>query len=160
MLETTGWKDVESYKIILLINLVVNLMNDARRVYCNQFIEDNSTDQRRLFAASKSLLYMKKDRSLPPHSDVSLCANDMAQFFIAKIANIRWTRFLHHILCCQHPYPTWNLNLVICIFRLQMPDDWDSSSYDYTGKEQILHLGPNACLLIICMFRLTPSCHY
>ena len=116
MLETTGWKDVESYKIILLINLVVNLMNDARRVYCNQFIEDNSTDQRRLFAASKSLLYMKKDRSLPPHSDVSLCANDMAQFFIAKITNIRWTRFLHHILYCQHPYPTWNLNLVILYF--------------------------------------------
>ena len=71
---------MESYKIILLINLVVNLMNDARRVYCNQFIEDNSTDQRRLFAASKSLLYMKKDRSLPPYSDISL---------LAKITNIR-----------------------------------------------------------------------
>ena len=46
-------------------NRVVNLMNEARRVYYNQFIEDNSTDQRRLFAASKSLLNMKKDRSLP-----------------------------------------------------------------------------------------------
>ena len=37
-------------------NRVVNLMNEARRVYYNQFIEDNSTDQRRLFMASKSLL--------------------------------------------------------------------------------------------------------
>ena len=46
-------------------NRVVNLMNEARRVYYNQFIEDNSTDQRRLFAESKSLLNMKKDRSLP-----------------------------------------------------------------------------------------------
>ena len=46
-------------------NCVVNLMNETRRVYHNQFIEDNSTDQRRLFAASKSLLNMKKDRSLP-----------------------------------------------------------------------------------------------
>ena len=35
---------------------MVNLMNEARRVYYNQFIEDNSTDQRRLFMASKSLL--------------------------------------------------------------------------------------------------------
>ena len=35
-------------------NRVVNSMNEARRVYYNQFIEDNSTDQRRLFAASKS----------------------------------------------------------------------------------------------------------
>ena len=46
-------------------NRVVNLMNEARLVYYNQFIEDNSTDQRRLFVASKSLLDMKKDRSLP-----------------------------------------------------------------------------------------------
>ena len=46
-------------------NRVVNLMNEARRVYYNQFIEDNCTDQRRLFTASKSLLNMKKDRSLP-----------------------------------------------------------------------------------------------
>ena len=46
-------------------NRVVNLMNKTCRVYYNQFIEDNSTDQRRLFAASRSLLNMKKDRSLP-----------------------------------------------------------------------------------------------
>ena len=52
-------------------NRVVNLMNETRRVYYkqfdvnyNQFIEDNSKDQRRLFTASKSLLNMKKDRSL------------------------------------------------------------------------------------------------
>ena len=46
-------------------NRVVNSMNEARRAYYNQFIEDNSTGQRRLFVASKSLLNMKKDRSLP-----------------------------------------------------------------------------------------------
>ena len=42
-------------------NRVVNLMNEARLVYYNPFIEDNSTDGRRLFAASKSLMNMKKD---------------------------------------------------------------------------------------------------
>ena len=46
-------------------NRVVNPMNETRLVYYNQFIEDNSTDQRRLFESSKSLLNMKKDRSLP-----------------------------------------------------------------------------------------------
>ena len=46
-------------------NHVVNSMNEPRRAYYNQFIEDNSTGQRRLFVASKSLLNMKKDRSLP-----------------------------------------------------------------------------------------------
>ena len=70
-------------------NRVVNLMNEARRDYYNQFIEDNSTDQRRLFMASKSLLNMQLDRSLPPHTDVSLLANDMGEFFITKIGNIR-----------------------------------------------------------------------
>ncbi|XP_044167326.1 uncharacterized protein LOC122951369 [Acropora millepora] len=69
-------------------NRVVNLMNEARRVYYDQFIEDNSTVQRRLFMASKSLLNMHLDRSLPPLTDSSLLANDMGEFFITKIANI------------------------------------------------------------------------
>ena len=68
---------------------MVNLMNEARRVHYNQFIEDNSTDQRRLFMASKSLLNMHLDRSLPPHTDSSSLANDMGEFFITKIANIK-----------------------------------------------------------------------
>ena len=32
---------------------------------------------------------MQSDRSLPPHTDVSLLANDMGEIFITKIANIR-----------------------------------------------------------------------
>ena len=68
---------------------MVNLMNEARRVYYNQFIEDNSTDQRRLFMASKSLLNMHLDRSLPPRTDSSSLANDIGEFFITKIANIK-----------------------------------------------------------------------
>ena len=69
-------------------NRVVNLMNETRRVYYNQFIEDNSTDQRRLFAASKSLLNMKKDRSLP-HIPFHFWQTIWVSFFIAKITNIR-----------------------------------------------------------------------
>ena len=69
-------------------NRVVNLVNEARRVYYNQFIEDNSTDQRRLFAASKSLLNMKKDRSLP-HIPFHFWQTIWVSFFIAKITNIR-----------------------------------------------------------------------
>ena len=69
-------------------NRVVNLMNEARRVYYNQFIEDNSTDQRRLFAASKSLLNMKKDRSLP-HILFHFLQTIWVSFFIARITSIR-----------------------------------------------------------------------
>lgn len=39
--------------------------------------------------ASKSLLNMHLDRSLPPHTDSSSLANDMGEFFITKIANIK-----------------------------------------------------------------------
>ena len=63
---------------------MMNLMNEARLVKYNQFIEDDSTDRRRLFVASKSLMNVKKDRSPPPHSDVSLLANDMGQFFYCQ----------------------------------------------------------------------------
>ena len=61
-------------------NRVVNLMNEARRVYYNQFIEDNITDQRRLFMATKSLLNMHLYRSLPPHTDSSSLANDITRY--------------------------------------------------------------------------------
>ena len=98
-------------------NRVVNLMNEARRDYYNQFIEDNSTDQRRLFMASKSLLNMQSDRSLPPHTDVSLLANDMGEFFITKIANIRLKLDgispSHLLIFCRRLSLNWYLNLAI-----------------------------------------------
>ena len=93
-------------------NRVVNLMNEARRVYYNQFIEDNSTDQRRLFAASKSLLNMKKDRSLP-HIRFHCLQTIWVSFYCQD--------YQYHVKagrnpCCQRPSPTWNLNLVILYF--------------------------------------------
>ena len=69
-------------------NRVINLMNKTRRDNYNQFIEDNSTDQRRLFAASKSLLNMKKDRSLP-HILFHFLQTIWVSFFIARITSIR-----------------------------------------------------------------------
>ena len=93
-------------------NRVVNLMNETRRVYFNQFIEDNSTDQKRLFAVSKSLLNMRKDRSLytfcftscKQYGSVFYCQGNQYQFKAKRHS------------CCQSPSPTWNLNLVILYF--------------------------------------------
>ena len=144
-------------------NRVMNLMNEARFVYYNQFIEDNSTDRRRLFAASKRLMNTKKDRSLPPHSDVSLLANDMGQFFYCQGYQNQVKAGRHSSITTSAVNPQAQPGIWIwwyCIFRLPMPSNWDSSSYDYIWKEKILHLGPYTCLLIICMFRLTLSCHY
>ena len=76
-------------------NRVVNLMNEARLVYYNQFSEDNSTDQRRLFAVSKSLLNMKKDRSLP-HILFHFLETIWASFLLPRlpISGQSWTAFL------------------------------------------------------------------
>ena len=144
-------------------NRVMNLMSEARLVKYNQFIEDNSTDRRRLFVASKSLMNMKKDRSPPPHSDVSLLANDMGQFFYCQDYQYQVKAGRHSSITSSAVNARAQPGIWIwwyCIFRLPMPNDWESSSYDYIWKEKILHLGPNTCLLIICRFRLTLSCHY
>ena len=52
-------------------------------------ITENSTDQRRLFRASKSLLNFSKGPGLPPSTSDYQLANDFGKFFAQKIANIR-----------------------------------------------------------------------
>ena len=88
-------------------------MNEARRLYYNQSIEDNSTDQRRLFAANKSLLNMKKDRSLP-HILFHFLQTILVSFFYCQDYQYQVKAEWHS--CCQRPTPTWNMNLVILYF--------------------------------------------
>ena len=61
-------------------NYAIYVMNKARRAYYSQFIaiEDNSSDQSRLFRASKSLLNLQTNKMLPPHTDaLKQMANNM-----------------------------------------------------------------------------------
>ena len=64
-------------------------MNEARCTYYKEFIDENSSDQSKLFRASKSLLNLQADKSLPPHTDASVLANEMGEYFIHKIVAIR-----------------------------------------------------------------------
>ena len=64
-------------------------MNEARCTYYKEFIDENSSDQSKLFRASKSLLNLQADKSLPPHTDASVLANEMDEYFIHKIVAIR-----------------------------------------------------------------------
>lgn len=93
----------------------VNLMNEARHVYYNQFIEDNSTDQRRLFMASKILLNMQPDRSLPPHIELFHCMQmTWASSLLPRllISDQSWTVSLHRIFRRRRSL-IWYLNLAI-----------------------------------------------
>ena len=64
-------------------------MNDSRRAYYKQYIDEKSSDQGRLFRASKHLLNFHVDRALPPHMDARMLANEMGEYFVHKITAIR-----------------------------------------------------------------------
>ena len=64
-------------------------MNEARRKFYHNFIEDNSKNQRRLFSAAKKLLNLGDNRAMyPPVDDNIKLANQLGTFFIQKIPTI------------------------------------------------------------------------
>ena len=65
------------------------LSNKARSDYYTTFMTENSTDQRRLFRASNSLLNLSKGSGLPLFTNDYQLANDFGKFFAQKIADIR-----------------------------------------------------------------------
>ena len=70
-------------------NYVMHLMNEARCTYYKEFIDENSSDQSKLFRACKSLPNLQADKSLPPHTVASVLANEMGEYVINKIVAIR-----------------------------------------------------------------------
>ena len=66
-----------------------HLIEQAKREYYTDFINENSTDQRRLFNAVNRLLGRSSDEQYPPHVTSKCLANDFGQFFVRKITNIR-----------------------------------------------------------------------
>ena len=65
------------------------LMNEARRKFYHNFIQDNSSSQRQLFSAAKKLLSNGDNRVVyPPVDDNIKLANQLGTFFIQKIETI------------------------------------------------------------------------
>ena len=65
------------------------LMNEAKRKFYHNFIEDNSNSQRRLFSAAKKLLSQGDKRAMyPPVDDNIKLVNQLGSFFIQKILTI------------------------------------------------------------------------
>ena len=58
MVKTKSEQDYQNYKTAR--NVTLFLMNKARRSYYSQMINENSSDQKRLFNVTKSLLNMSK----------------------------------------------------------------------------------------------------
>ena len=70
-------------------NGVTFLSNKVHSDYYTNFINENSTDQRKLFRASKSLQNLSKGSGLPLSTDDCQLANDFGKFFAQKITDIR-----------------------------------------------------------------------
>ena len=70
-------------------NFVIYIMNNAGRTYYSQFIEENSSNQSKIFRENKRLLNIQADKTLPPHTDAVDLANDMGDYFVHKITAIR-----------------------------------------------------------------------
>ena len=76
------------FQNMLIRNRVTFLLNKARCSFYKDFIESNSSDQRKLFKASKKLLGHSVDVLYPPFKDKLSLANDMGSCFVKKISNI------------------------------------------------------------------------
>ena len=80
--------DFANFKLIK--NRTTHVMNKARRDFYTDFINKNSDNQRKLFAATRKLLSKSPESPFPPHTTNKLAlANDIGAYFVKKIANIR-----------------------------------------------------------------------
>ena len=72
--------------------LVNRLLWSSRASYYSQIVNENQSDQRKLFGIVDKLLHAQPDISYPPHSTSSELANCFIKFFVDKINTI------HHSL--------------------------------------------------------------
>ena len=84
-------------------NATTALMNKARREFYTNFIEDNSKDQKKLFAVSNRLLNRGSVDCLPPTIDKAQFAEDIGKLFVQKIVNIRSRLNGHGAIDCHKP---------------------------------------------------------
>ncbi|XP_068741951.1 uncharacterized protein [Montipora capricornis] len=70
-------------------NSVNALMNETRCKFYNDFVQDNSTNQRSIFSAVKKLLNQKNNMAVyPPVNNNVKLANQLGTFFVQKIETI------------------------------------------------------------------------
>ena len=70
-------------------NRVKYLMNQAWQTFYTNFIDENGTDHKRLFKASKQLLARKEELWFPNYQDKSKLVDDIGGFFVRKINRLR-----------------------------------------------------------------------
>ena len=70
-------------------NTTIRLMSKARREFYDNFVDENSGDQRKLFRARQRLFNRTVDDGLQPHLDRTAFSNYLGKYFVQKIETIR-----------------------------------------------------------------------
>jgi hypothetical protein len=78
--------DLADYKVQK--NQTTFVMKCAGKAFYTDFISQNSTNQRKLFQASKILFTQGSDLMFPEYGDPDVLANDIGEFFVQKIEHI------------------------------------------------------------------------
>ena len=64
-------------------------MNKARQEFYTHFVEENSSNQKKLFYAENKLLGERKQLRFPKHINKTVLANDIGRYFVRKKERIR-----------------------------------------------------------------------
>lgn len=102
-------------------NFATDLTRKARFDFYLGFIQENSGNPRKLFEASKQLLNHQSDVPFPPHKNRSMLANEMGNFFVQKISNIRSKFKECTIRDCKTCQPSENSHLCSSSFNCFEP---------------------------------------
>ncbi len=70
-------------------NYMIFVMNRSRKKFYTDFVLEHSSDQRNLFNAAKSLFHQRNDLNFAAYGDQNMLANDIGEFLVQKIENIR-----------------------------------------------------------------------
>ena len=87
-----------------------NLIKKAHSDFYENLIQENSSDQGKLFKILKQLLNQSFEVPFPPHESKLMLAREIANFFVEKISNIRSKFHECTIQDCQDCAPIMELH--------------------------------------------------
>ena len=100
-------------------NLVTDLMNRENRSFYSDWISQSCHDHRSLFRKANSLLGLRQEQALPPHDDKAALSQELANFFVLKVNNIRSTIDSNVSSSSVMPSDNWNIQFQLAFHQFK-----------------------------------------
>ena len=143
---TKLYTDLAAFKVKR--NATTALMNKARREFYTNFIEENSKDQKKLFAASNRLLNRGSADCLPPTIDKAQFAEDIGKFSVQKIVNIRSRLDSHGAADCHKHHKEGIESSFVHLTEFEMLTEQDVKSLMQYSSSKSCVLDPMPSTLV------------